>query len=166
MGGWATARIPRSMLLVLETDNEPRVRDGYIRLSTRGHARTLETRREGPICRGNVAASARPCPPVPPQNLHGKEEVDGSSPSEGSAKVQHVGALAFSPTCTVCSVRWVWSRLLKLSRSERHRAEARLADQFRDCRRQLQDARATTDAGLADQLANWSRSLLLHAFKQ
>jgi hypothetical protein len=26
------------MLLVLETDNEPRVRDGYIRLSTRGHA--------------------------------------------------------------------------------------------------------------------------------
>jgi hypothetical protein len=35
---------------------------------------------------------------------------------------------------------------------------------FRDCRRQLQDARATTDAGLADQLVNWSRALLLYAF--
>jgi hypothetical protein len=34
---------------------------------------------------------------------------------------------------------------------------------FRDCRRQIQDARSTTDAGLADQLANWSRALLLHA---
>jgi hypothetical protein len=34
---------------------------------------------------------------------------------------------------------------------------------FRDCRRQLQDARATTDAGLADQLVNWSRALLLYA---
>ena len=45
------------------------------------------------------------------EHLHGKEGVDGSSPSEGSAKVQHVGAFAFSPTCRVGSVRWVWSRL-------------------------------------------------------
>ena len=42
---------------------------------------------------------------------HGKEGVDGSSPSEGSAKVQHVATFAFSPTCRVGSVRWVWSRL-------------------------------------------------------
>jgi hypothetical protein len=34
---------------------------------------------------------------------------------------------------------------------------------FRDSQRQLQDARATTDAGLAEQLADWSRALLLHA---
>ena len=34
-----------SMLLVLETDNAPRVRDGYIRLSTRGHARARMVRR-------------------------------------------------------------------------------------------------------------------------
>jgi hypothetical protein len=33
-----------------------------------------------------MAASARPCTPVPLQNLHGKEGVDGSSPSEGFAK--------------------------------------------------------------------------------
>jgi hypothetical protein len=30
-----------------------------------------------------VIASDRRCPPAPPQNLHGKEGVDGSSPSEG-----------------------------------------------------------------------------------
>ena len=29
-----------------------------------------------------MIASARPCTPVPPLNLHGKEGVDGSSPSE------------------------------------------------------------------------------------
>ncbi len=64
----------------------PRVRDGYIRLGTRGHARTLKTQPKGPVCRENVIASARPCPPVPPTNLHGKEGVDGSSPSEGFSK--------------------------------------------------------------------------------
>jgi hypothetical protein len=45
------------------------------------------------------------------EHLHGKEGVDGSSPSEGSAKVQHVAAFAFSPICSVSSVRWVWSHL-------------------------------------------------------
>ena len=30
-----------------------------------------------------MIANARRCPPVPPPNLHGKEGVDGSSPSEG-----------------------------------------------------------------------------------
>jgi hypothetical protein len=43
------------------------------------------------ICRRIVPAGARPCPPIPPLNLHGKEGVDGSSPSEGSAKTPHVG---------------------------------------------------------------------------
>jgi hypothetical protein len=71
-------------LSVPQIDNEPRVRDGYIRLGTRGHARTLKTRREGANCRKNMAASARRCTSVPPGNLHGKEGVDGSSPSEGS----------------------------------------------------------------------------------
>src|SRR6266498_3167073 len=74
-------------LPVLQVDNEPRVRDGYISLDTRGHARTLKTQREVSVCRENVIASARPCTPVPPQNLHGKEGVDGSSPSEGLTKV-------------------------------------------------------------------------------
>ena len=33
-----------------------------------------------------MIASARPCTPILPGNLHGKEGLDGSSPSEGSAK--------------------------------------------------------------------------------
>src|SRR5436190_11382724 len=46
-----------------------------------------------------------------PETFHGKEGVDGSSPSEGSAKAPHVGAFLFRSTCRDCSVRWVWSRL-------------------------------------------------------
>jgi hypothetical protein len=68
---------------VFKTANMARVRDGYTSKSTGGHARALGTHVEVAICRKNVIASARPCPPVPPQDLHGKEGVDGSSPSEG-----------------------------------------------------------------------------------
>ena len=38
-----------------------------------------------------MIASARPWTPVPPQNLHGKEGVDGSSPSEGLHKSSATG---------------------------------------------------------------------------
>jgi hypothetical protein len=41
----------------------------------------------------------------------GKEGVNGSSPLEGSAKAPHVGAFAFTSTCRLSRVRWVWSRL-------------------------------------------------------
>ena len=68
---------------VYYTDNKTRVRDGYIRPGTRGHARALETRLEDPICRRKCVASDRTCTRVRPRNLHGKEGVDGSSPSEG-----------------------------------------------------------------------------------
>jgi hypothetical protein len=44
-----------------------------------------------------------------PRNLDGKEGVDGSSPSEGSAKAPHVGAFLFGSTCVRANVRWVWS---------------------------------------------------------
>jgi hypothetical protein len=48
---------------------------------------------------------------------------------------------------------------------QRQRTSTRLAIRaFRDARRQLQDARAASDAGLADQLVNWSRASLLHAY--
>jgi len=42
---------------------------------------------------------------------HGKEGVDGSSPSEGSAKAPEIGAFSFSSTCRDSFMRWVWSRL-------------------------------------------------------
>jgi hypothetical protein len=61
-----------------------------------------------------VIASARPCPPVPPHNLHGKEGVDGSSPSEGFAKAPEIGAFSFGSICTYSSVQWGWSPLWSL----------------------------------------------------
>src|SRR5438552_1702446 len=45
------------------------------------------------------------------ETFHGKEGVDGSSPSEGSAKAPHVGAFSFRPTCSLSNVQRVWSRL-------------------------------------------------------
>src|SRR5881392_4183669 len=51
------------------------------------------------------------CHRLPPKS-HGKEGVDGSSPSEGSAKAPHSGASSFGCNCTIHSVRWVWSPYL------------------------------------------------------
>src|SRR6266487_6863459 len=45
------------------------------------------------------------------EKFHGKEGVDGSSPSEGSAKAPEIERFSFSPTCSESNVRWVWSRL-------------------------------------------------------
>jgi hypothetical protein len=46
-----------------------------------------------------------------PELFHGKEGVDGSSPSEGSAKVQQTDTLLLGLVCRRSNVRWVWSRL-------------------------------------------------------
>ena len=43
-------------------------------------------------------------------SLHGKEGVDGSSPSEGSAKTPQNRASSFGRTCKDSSMQWVWSR--------------------------------------------------------
>jgi hypothetical protein len=50
-----------------------------------------------------VIASARACTPLPPQNLHGKEGVDGSSPSEGLHKSPANGHMVL-PAATKSSV--------------------------------------------------------------
>src|SRR2546423_6644101 len=42
---------------------------------------------------------------------HGKEGVDGSSPSEGSAKVPLTEGVRSEGVCSSSCVRWVWSRL-------------------------------------------------------
>ncbi len=83
--------------VVLTTDNAPRVRDGYISRGTRGYARARETRLERSISRRNVTASARPCLPVPPLNLHGKEGVNGSSPLEGFVRNPANGSFCCLP---------------------------------------------------------------------
>src|SRR5947209_16009156 len=46
--------------------------------------------------------------------LHGKEGVDGSSPSEGFAKVPQISDFHFGSACTFNNVHWVWSRLWSL----------------------------------------------------
>jgi hypothetical protein len=53
------------------------------------------------------------CDPLP-ESFYGKEGVDGSSPSEGSAKAPQICAFCFAWTCTVAIVRWVWSPLWSL----------------------------------------------------
>jgi hypothetical protein len=63
-----------------------RVRDGYARSSTNDHAQALPTRTERLLSRTNALANDRACTPLPPLDLHGKEGVDGSSPSEGLYK--------------------------------------------------------------------------------
>jgi hypothetical protein len=49
-----------------------------------------------------------------PETFHGKDGVDGSSPSEGSAKAPQNRASSVGCTCTISSVRWVWSPLWSL----------------------------------------------------
>jgi hypothetical protein len=109
---------------VLRTDNERRVRDGYVRLSTCGHRRALPTHSECQICRRNMLVSVRPCPPVPPHNLHGKEGDDGSSPSEGFPKrpANRYLSVAFTKNTQthsghICGTRGAQRRLATLSDS-------------------------------------------------
>jgi hypothetical protein len=45
------------------------------------------------------------------ERLHRNEGVDGSSPAEGFAKVPQNGTFHIAETCTISSVRWVWSHL-------------------------------------------------------
>ena len=119
-------------LSVYKTDNKTRVRDGYISLSTRGHARARQTRCEDSICRRNVTASARPCPPVRPLNLHGKEGVSGSSPEEGScrspAKVGFLSSSTKTLRPALVRDRYIGSR----SGSEKPRFSGPLNPSLRD----------------------------------
>ena len=55
-----------------------------------------------------------------PFGAHGKEGVDGSSPSEGSAKAPHAGAFVFTSTCRFSRVRRIWSRLWSFRADEGH----------------------------------------------
>jgi hypothetical protein len=54
-----------------------------------------------------VIANDRAGTPVPPQNFHGKEGVDGSSPSEGFTKGQQ---MAFFLAGERCDLRYVGHR--------------------------------------------------------
>jgi hypothetical protein len=67
--------------------NNARTQNGHIRNDTRDVSRRISSPSNSRICRRNCVGSDRACTRVTPRNLHGKEGVDGSSPSEGSHKV-------------------------------------------------------------------------------
>ena len=80
--------------------------------------------------RGNQWQMARPRRPLEqaktvavgcdrlPESFHGKEGVDDSSPSEGSAKAPQVGAFSFSSTCSKSNARVAMEPFMKPSRED------------------------------------------------
>ena len=91
--------------------NASRTQNGHIRNDTRDVLRRILEGSLRPICRQNCVASDRACTRVTPPNLHGKEGVDGSSPSEGSANRLQIGTFRPGSTCKRSTVYEVWSRL-------------------------------------------------------
>src|SRR6266516_2361796 len=61
------------------------------------------------------------CHRLPPvaAGSNGNEGVDGSSPSEGSAKAPEIGAFSFGSTCRLSNVGQVWSPLWSLQVEKR-----------------------------------------------
>ena len=85
MTGSLTAQLTAAFSVAL-SDDETRTQNGHIRNDTRDISRRITAWPDGPICRRKRVASDRGCTRVTRGNLHGKEGVDGSSPSEGSLK--------------------------------------------------------------------------------
>ena len=104
----------RSTFSVVGTGNKPRTQNGHIRNDTRDVLRRIPAPSNGAICRRKCVASERACTPVTLPNFHGKEGVDGSSPSEGYAKAPHNGAFCFGSSCRFSNVGQVWSPLWSL----------------------------------------------------
>ena len=84
-----------------------------------GFSRTFRAHRgRGSACNESRSVAGKSCKQarflrLPPaaRILHGKEGVDGSSPSEGSAKAPLMRGFRFRSTCRSPSLRWVWSPL-------------------------------------------------------
>src|SRR6478735_2355680 len=76
---------------------ENRQRD--INPGTRGHTRALPAHHPGPICRTNVLANDWTYPPIPPQNLHGKEgsTIRVRQRASGSTKACKQALFIFEP---------------------------------------------------------------------
>ena len=91
--------------------------NGHIRNDTRDVSRRILEASLGPICRKNVAAN-------------GKEGVDGSSPSEGSAKALQIGASFSRPHLESCQRAPGMEPFMELPDSERRRL-GREIDAFR-----------------------------------
>jgi len=68
---------------VVYPSDSARTQNGHITSDTRDASRRILESSFGSICRKNYVAGDHACTRVPPPNFHGKEGVDGSSPSEG-----------------------------------------------------------------------------------
>jgi hypothetical protein len=79
-------------------------------VATSGNRRQMGGRRDGS---DKLKSFAVGCDQLP-ESFHGKDGVDGSSPSEGSAKAQQSVVFGSRLTCTISSVRCVWSPLWSL----------------------------------------------------
>jgi hypothetical protein len=108
-GGGMLAEGASTYVVLLGT--RARTQNGHIRNDTRDVSRRMFPACNRAICRRKCVARDRACTRVTPRNLHGKEGIDGSSPSEGSAKAAQIAAFSVEPTCTASTMRWVWSRL-------------------------------------------------------
>jgi hypothetical protein len=82
-------------LAVVGTVNGARTQNGHIRNDTRDALRRILSVSKLAIYRRKCVASDRACTRVPPLNFHGKEGVDGSSPSEGSRRQKIPGNRGF-----------------------------------------------------------------------
>jgi len=76
-------RVARGTCSVVDVVNSTRTQNGHIRNDTRDVPRRISSAYNIAICRRNGVASDRACTRLPLPNFHGKEGVDGSSPSEG-----------------------------------------------------------------------------------
>jgi hypothetical protein len=106
-----TPHIPAEQTAVAELREQGLFRDLFTKADRTSPDPAVERLRRRRGRRAPLIAAA-PATSVarPPPKIDGKEGVDGSSPSEGSAKAPHVGDFALRSTCRVSSVRWVWSR--------------------------------------------------------
>jgi hypothetical protein len=77
---------------IVKSDDGARTQNGHIRNDTRDASRRISATCNNPICRRIRVAGARACTRVTLRSLHGKEGVDGSSPSEGSTKSPEIAA--------------------------------------------------------------------------
>ena len=84
----------------------PAVERGRTKVARRRETRRLPTTGEGPAA---ASLSRIPHGSTPP-HVHGKEGVDGSSRSEGSAKSLHTRSFPVGSPCRWSSMRWIWSR--------------------------------------------------------
>src|ERR687891_545797 len=75
--------------------NRPRTQNVHIRNDTRDASRRISSPINSPICRRNCVATDRACTRVTHRNLHGKEGVDGSSPSGALQKRRKLALFTF-----------------------------------------------------------------------